>query len=361
MTTQRAPDDLLATIRSGNRFLVTSHVSPDGDAIGSSLGLARVVRTLGKGALVWLRDPLPAIYRPLPGAERIHTGAEPPAGFPERFEGVIVLECPGLDRTGLEDRFGGLPLVNLDHHLGNQHYGAVNWVDPAAPAAGEMVFRLARTLKVDLDADTATLLYLTLVSDTGCFRFANATATAFEAAAGLVRAGAEPSRVAQWLYESQPEGMVRLLGEMLSTLDVRAGGRVATAELTPEMFERAGAAEGDSEGLIDVPRSIAGVEAVALFRRRPDGAVKVSLRSRGEIDVERIARRHGGGGHKNAAGCTVESGDLAGIREQVLADLAAAVEAGDAGEAAAAGSAEPAAAEGAAADAPAASEAGETR
>jgi phosphoesterase RecJ-like protein len=330
MNAQRAPDDLLATIRDGNRFLITSHVSPDGDAIGSSLGLARVVRTLGKGALVWLRDPLPAVYRPLPGAERIHGGAEPPAGFPERFDGVIVLECPGLDRTGLEDRFGGLPLVNVDHHLGNQHYGAINWVDPAAPAAGEMVFRLARALKIDLDADTATLLYLTLVSDTGCFRFANATAAAFEAAAGLVRAGAEPPRVAQWLYQSQPEGMVRLLGEMLGTLEVRAGGRIATAELTPEMFERAGAAEGDSEGLIDVPRSIAGVEAVALCRRRADGAVKVSLRSRGELDVERIARGHGGGGHKNAAGYVVAGGDLAGIRERVLADLVAAVEVGGA-------------------------------
>ena len=347
MTAQRAPDDLLATIRSGNRFLITSHVSPDGDAIGSSLGLARVVRTLGKGALVWLRDPPPALYRPLPGAERIHAGEEPPAGFPERFDGVVVLECPSLDRTGLEDRFGGLPLVNVDHHLGNQHYGAVNWVDPAAPAAGEMVFRLARALKIDLDADTATLLYLTLVSDTGCFRFANATTAAFEAAAALVRAGAAPPRVAQWLYESQPEGMVRLLGEMLATLEIAAGGRVAAAELTPEMFARAGAADGDSEGLIDVPRSIAGVEAVALFRRRADGTTKVSLRSRGEIDVERIARRHGGGGHKNAAGCTVE-GDLAAVRERVLADLVAAVEAGNDDAPAAA------------AEAPAAAEAGET-
>ena len=326
MTAQRAPDDLLATIRSGNRFLITSHVSPDGDAIGSSLGLARVVRTLGKGALVWLRDPPPALYRPLPGAERIHAGEEPPAGFPERFDGVVVLECPSLDRTGLEDRFGGLPLVNVDHHLGNQHYGAVNWVDPAAPAAGEMVFRLARALKIDLDADTATLLYLTLVSDTGGFRFANATAAAFEAAASLVRDGAAPPRVAGWLYESQPEGMVRLLGEMLATLELSAGGRVAAVELTPEMFARAGAAEGDSEGLIDVPRTILGVEAVVLFRRRADGTTKLSLRSRGEVDVERIARRLSGGGHKNAAGCLLAD-DSPEARRRVLADLAAAVEA----------------------------------
>jgi phosphoesterase RecJ-like protein len=326
MNVQRAPDDLLATIRDGNRFLITSHVSPDGDAIGSWLGLARVVRTLGKGALVWLRDAVPPMLTALPGAARVHAGAEPPAGFPERFDAVVVLDCPGLDRTGLEDGLGGLPIVNIDHHLGNQHYGAVNWVDAGAPAVGELIHRLARGLKLDLDPDTATLLYLTLVSDTGGFRFSNATAAAFEAAASLVRDGASPVQVSRWLHESQPPGRMRLLGEMLGTLALAAGGRVATVELTPEMFARAGAAEGDAEDLIDAPRSIAGVEAVALFRLRPDGRVRVSLRSRDRVSVERIARRHGGGGHKNAAGCTVE-GDLATVREAVLADLVAAVEA----------------------------------
>lgn len=331
-TTQRVPDDVLAAVRDGNRFLITSHVNPDGDAIGSSLGLARLIRGLGKGALVWSRDPVPALYRPLPGSDRVHSGEEPPAGFPERFDRAVVLECPSLERTGLEARIGELSVINLDHHLGNQHYGEVNWVDPSAPAVGEMVHRLAGALKVDLDSETATVLYLTLVSDTGGFRFANTTAAAFEAAASLVRDGASPSQVAHWLYESQPEGMVRLLGELLATLERVAGGRVAVVELSPEMFERAGAADGDSEGLIDVPRSIAGVAAVALFRRRPDGSTKVSLRSRGEIDVERVARRHGGGGHKNAAGCLLED-DPAAAREKVLADLAAAVEVADEAEA----------------------------
>jgi bifunctional oligoribonuclease and PAP phosphatase NrnA len=324
MSPTKAPEDLLRRIRQGNRFLLTSHVNPDGDAIGSEMGLARILRRLGKSAVVWNRDPTPEIYRPLPGTDRIHVGAEPPAGFPEVFDGIIVLECPSPDRTGIEEHLGARPILNVDHHLGNQHYGAVNWVDTAAPAVGELVYRLAQALKVSLDPETASSLYLTLVTDTGGFRFSNATPAAFEAAAALVRDGAQPEQVSQWLYESQPLASVRLLGEMLPTLTLFADGRIATVRLTREMAERAGAGPGDSEGLIDVPRAIAGVQAVALVREREDGTWKVSLRSRGEVDVEKIARHHGGGGHRNAAGFST-SGDHDEILRQVVEALGAAL------------------------------------
>jgi len=322
----KAPEDLLKKIRQGNRFLLTSHVSPDGDAIGSELGLARLLRKLGKGAVVWNRDATPSVYQPLPGSERIHTGAEPPAGFPEVFDGVIVLECPSPDRTGIEEHLKLLPIANIDHHLGNQHYGTVNWVDSAAPAVGEMVFRLAQTLKIAIDTETASALYLCLVTDTGGFRFSNATPAAFEAAAALVREGAQPEQVSQWLYESQPLAVLRLLAEMLQTLSLHADGRIATARLDAAMFQRAGASAGDAEGLIDYPRSIAGVEAVALVRQREEGGFKVSLRSRGEVDVEKIARHHGGGGHRNAAGYTAaEATDGKALETEVVAELAAAL------------------------------------
>jgi phosphoesterase RecJ-like protein len=247
----------------------------------------------------------------------------------------VVLECPSPDRTGLEQHLAALPVINIDHHLGNQHYGAVNWVDSAAPAVGEMVFRLAQALKVSLEPEIASCLYLTLVTDTGGFRFSNATPAAFEAAAALVREGAHPEQVAQWLYESQPAAVVRLLGEMLQTLGLHHGGRIATVRLDPEMFARAGAETGDSEGLIDHARAIAGVDAVALVRRRDDGTHKVSLRSRGEVDVEKIARHHGGGGHRNAAGYSLEgaAGSTAEVERGVIAELAAALS-GAAGEAA---------------------------
>jgi phosphoesterase RecJ-like protein len=320
----KAPEDLLKKIRLGNRFLLTSHINPDGDAIGSELGLARLLRSMGKGAVVWNRDPTPTIYRPLPGSDRVHNGEEPPAGFPDRFDAIIVLECPSPDRTGLEQHLSARPVINIDHHLGNQLYGSVNWVDSAAPAVGEMIYRLAQGLKLTLDAETASCLYLTLVTDTGGFRFSNATPAAFEAAAALVRDGAHPEQVSQWLYESQPLPVVRLIGEMLQTLEIHEAGRVATARLTPEMFDRVGASPGDSEGLIDFPRSIAGVEAVALIRQREDGTHKVSLRSRGEVDVEKIARHHGGGGHRNAAGFVLE-GDGEEARQKVAEALAAAL------------------------------------
>ncbi|HEV3458502.1 MAG TPA: bifunctional oligoribonuclease/PAP phosphatase NrnA [Thermoanaerobaculia bacterium] len=331
MPATKAPEDLLRKIRQGNRFLLTSHVNPDGDAIGSELGLARLLRRLGKGAVVWNRDETPAIYRPMPGSDRVHTGAEPPAGFPEKFDSIVVLECPSPDRTGLEQHLTALPVINIDHHLNNQHYGAVNWVDSAAPAVGEMVFRLAQALKVTLEPEIASSLYLTLVTDTGGFRHSNATPAAFEAAAALVREGAQPEQVGHWLYESQPVAVVRLLGEMLRTLAVHHSGRIATVRLEPEMFARAGAGAGDSEGLIDYPRSIAGVEAVAVVRRLADGTHKVSLRSHGEVDVEKLARHHGGGGHRNAAGYPVASGaapnseDTEGIEREVVAELAAAL------------------------------------
>lgn len=320
------PEKLLTELRDGSRFLLTSHANPDGDAIGSEIGLARVLRALGKGVAIWNRDACPRVYLALPGAERIHIGETPPEGFPDTFDALIALECPSLDRTGLQDQLDSqLPILNIDHHLGNEHYGRVNWVDTAAPSLGEMIHRLSRNLTVPLDDDTATALYLTLVTDTGNFRFANATDRAFEAAAELVRVGAQPQEVARWLYESQPESAIRLVGETLQTLELAHEGRVATVLLERAMSERAGAEPGDSEGLIDVPRSIAGVQAVAVVREIEDGHCKVSLRSRGDISVERIARRHEGGGHKNAAGCRLE-GDCEAVRKKIVEELGVALE-----------------------------------
>jgi bifunctional oligoribonuclease and PAP phosphatase NrnA len=325
MTTTKAPEALLQRLRDGRRLLITSHLSPDGDAVGSSLAMARLLRGLGKSTLVWLRDEVPAIYRPLPGAERIHTGAEPPAGYPGDFDTVVVMECPSLERTGLEKELKGPRVLNIDHHLGNSLYGEVNWVDTSAPACGELVYRIAQALRLRMDAETASILYMTLVSDTGNFRFSNATPEAYETAAALARSGARPEEVSLWLYESQPEATVRLMGEMISSLELHSGGRIATVLLSAEMFARAGATPGNSEGLVDIPRSIAGVEAVGLVRETGDRQYKISLRSRGDVDVERIASRWGGGGHKNAAGARLE-GSAADVRTAVVAGLEEALE-----------------------------------
>lgn len=324
MSTTKAPEELLKQLRSGHRFLLVSHMNPDGDAIGSSLGLARILRSLGKGAVVWNHDEVPKLYSRLAGSERIHTGQEPPAGYPESFDALISLECPSLDRTGLESAIGDIPIINIDHHLGNEHYGQVNWIDTAAPSLGEMIYRIARGLMVELDQETATALYLTLVTDTGGFRFSNSTPAAFEAAASLVTEGAKPEQVAGWLYESQPLSAIKLLTEMLPSLEIH-DERIASATITSEMFDRVGASTGDTEGLIDYPRSIAGVEAAALIRQVGDKQYKVSLRSRGSVDVEKIARRNGGGGHRNAAGYLLD-GSLDEVRAKVVEELQSALD-----------------------------------
>lgn len=318
-------ESVLVPLRAARRILLTSHQSPDGDAIGTELGLARILRGAGRDVTIWNHHPTPPIYRALPGAETIHVGANPPAGFPDAFDLAWVLECPTLDRTGLEGHLLRLPLVNIDHHLGNSSYGVAAWVDTEAPAVAVLVAEVARRLGWAIDPLAASCLLVGLTSDTGGFRFSNATPAAFEAAAALVRDGASPEAVSTWIHESQSEGSVRLLGELLQTLILHDGGRVATVHLTREMFARAGAAPGDSEGLVDTPRSIAGVEAVALLREVDEGAWKISLRSRGGVDVQAIAGRFNGGGHRNAAGCKA-SGSLAALRDRFAVELARAVE-----------------------------------
>ena len=321
MTHVTAPEAILQQLRSNRRLLITSHLNPDGDAIGTSIGLARLLRRLGKATEVWLHDHPASLYSPLVESEPLHTGSEPPPGFPESFDAAVVLECPTLDRCGLEAHLGSLPLINIDHHLGNELYGVVNWVDSASPAVAEMILRVAQGLHIELDEASATPLFLGLSTDTGGFRFGNATERAFEAAAQLVRGGARPEEVARWLYESRPVSSVRLIGEALQTLRLSDTGRVATIVLTKEMFDRCGASEGDSEGLIDYPRSIAGVDTVGMVREVADGGFKVSLRSHGTLDVEKIARRLGGGGHRNAAGFRIAGGDIESARMQVEQEL----------------------------------------
>jgi phosphoesterase RecJ-like protein len=318
------PERLRDRLAAAQRVLLSSHANPDGDAIGSELGLARALRALGKQVAIWNVHSTPALYAQLPGSAAIHSGEAPPAGFPGGFDLAVALECPSLERTGLAGELTKLPLLNVDHHLGNTLYGTENWVDPAAPAVGVMVADLVQAMGGKLDRETADCLLVALITDTGGFRFPNATPVAFRAAARLVELGAEVERVSLWLYESQPEPAIRLLGELLSTLE-RHHGHIATVLLTLEMFYRAGAGPGDSEGLIDTPRSIAGVDAVALFRELGHDDWKISLRSRGAVDVERIARTHGGGGHHNAAGCRFK-GPLATVQSTFVAALRQAIE-----------------------------------
>jgi len=266
---------------------------------------------------VWNRDETPTIYRPLPGSERVHNGPEPPAGFPEVFDAIIVLECPSPDRTGLEEHLGALPVINIDHHLGNQHYGVINWVDTAAPAVGEMVYRLAQSLKLALEPETASCLYLTLVTDTGGFRFSNTRPHTLRVAADLLETGVDPEQIYLEVYARAPEGRPRLFAEALQTLVVEPEYGLAWVTVPPGAIERHNVSSDDLDGVVEFPRSIQGVRMALLFREIAQGRVKVSLRSVGDVDVARFAKGYGGGGHTKAAGLSLV-GSLAEVQSTVL-------------------------------------------
>ncbi len=312
----RDPRAAVERVRAASRLLITSHSSPDGDALGSELGFAEFARELGKGVAIVNHDHHPAALGFLPGLDAVTIAPALPAGFEREFDLAVVLECPGLDRPGLAG-LERLPILNIDHHLANEGYGEVNVIDEDAPAVGEMVLGMVEAAGVRPTASMATCLYTALVTDTGDFRYSNATPRAFAAAEKLVRAGAAPHRIADSLWEHVPARVVRLTAATLSTLELLAGGRVALMACDRAMLERTGAHPEDTENLINIPRAIDGVSVAVLLKAFREGAVRVSLRSRDEADVQAVAAAFGGGGHKNAAGCTIP-GTLADARSAVL-------------------------------------------
>ena len=302
--------DVLRQIEQRNRFVLTSHARPDGDAIGSALACCQVLRSMGKQADVVLHDGVPRIYRALPFAEQV-LQADRVAG---NYEAAIILECDSIHRTrleGLEDRF----LISIDHHVSGRPFAHVNWIDPHAVATGEMVFRLAREAGTPVSPEIATCLYTALMTDTGSFMFQGTNERTFALARELVLAGADPSHCARSIYFAHSVAKMRLLGEALRNLN--AEGHVGWTWVTQEQMECWDAKEEDCEGLVNYVLSIGEIEVAALFRELPDGRFRVSLRSKGKLDVARVAEGLGGGGHECASGCSVD-GPLAQAIRQVL-------------------------------------------
>ena len=313
------PAGAVERLRRARRALITSHRSPDGDALGSELAIAELARTLGVEIEIVNRDPAPSGLGELPGAASIAIRESLPDTFPEAFDLVVTMECPGLDRAGF-DGLDRVPILNIDHHRANEQYGEVNYLDEASPAVGEMVFLMFDAARLTPSADAATNMFAALSTDTGDFRYSNATPRAFLAAAKMVAAGAHPERVAEWVHERRTKASIQLLGEALRTLQLECEGRLATMVAAPDAFERAGATPADTEDVIDVPRSIAGVQVVAFLKQWKPPTVRISLRSKGSIDVRSVAVELGGGGHTNAAGCSTE-GDPAAVRKVLTTRL----------------------------------------
>ncbi|MGA2887901.1 MAG: bifunctional oligoribonuclease/PAP phosphatase NrnA [Terracidiphilus sp.] len=305
--------EILEVLRRGERFLVCSHALPDGDAVGSMLAMGMLLEQLGKHADLVTAELIPNIHRGLPGAEGIRA-AERVHG---PYDAVIVLECDGLQRVmllGLEQFF----LVNIDHHASGREFGNLNWIDREAASVGELVYRLVKAAGARITPQMATCLYTTVLTDTGGFCYGSTRASTFELARELVEAGADPIRIAQNVYFSTPVSRMLLLGTALGNL--KCEGRVAWLWVTHQDQVRACAAEEDCEGVVNFALCVAGVEAAVFLRELPEGRIRISLRSKGRVNVAAIASRLGGGGHESAAGCTLP-GPLAGAIDKILAQL----------------------------------------
>lgn len=308
-------DVVAGALGRARSIALLSHVFPEGDCIGAALGAALALEEAGKEAIAYNADPLPQALRGLPGADRIVRCPR----LPRAFEALLVVDTSDPGRLGgLLDRIPDSAVVlNVDHHPGNTRFGTWNWVEPAASSAGEMVYRLLRHMGIPISGRVATNLFAAILTDTGSFHFGNTTPASLRAAADLVELGARPEWVAAELYGNRDPGELSLLGELLTTLQLSPDGRLAWVEITHQALARAGIEMGETQGIINYPRSIRGVEIAVAFKEVGPEETRVSLRSSGPVDVARVARAFAGGGHRNAAGCTVRAG-MAEARRRVL-------------------------------------------
>lgn len=310
-------------IRARQSFIVTSHARPDGDAIGSSLALAFALDQLGKQVTVVLRDPVPRPYRSFPGIERLTFAEQVTA----QADAAIVLECSEIDRPGLAglDRY---TIINIDHHLGNTMYGAVNWFDDGAAACGELVAELIDVLGATWTPTIASHLYLSLSTDTGGFRYGPISGRTFDICRRITETGVDTTQLSRQIFDSFSIGRVRLTGALLNAMTLHHDDRLAVLRFDDELLRTCGATVDDTEGLVNLPLGAHEVVAVILVKHQSDGTLRISLRSKGDVDVRAVAAKWDGGGHRNAAGCTI-TGDEAEATTALVTAMAHAIDVAD--------------------------------
>jgi bifunctional oligoribonuclease and PAP phosphatase NrnA len=314
--------DIAAEIRRRRRFVVVSHTRPDGDAIGSSFAMAFALRALGKDVRVVSYDlPAPPLLAQPGVTEIIVTRRVDDPG-----DAVIVMECGDLKRTGVEGLERGF-VINIDHHPGNTLYGAMNWFDLSAAACGEMVFELIRELGVPLTAEIATHVYVAILTDTGSFHYANITPRTFEICRLCMEEGhISPPAIARSIFDSNNLGRLKLFGAVLSRMELDGSGRIATVYVDRQLAADCGGTYDDTEGISNLPLTVKEIVAVVFFKEQSSHEWRVSLRSKGDIDVNAVAKSFGGGGHKNASGCTVH-GTLPELKSLFNEKIGVAIEA----------------------------------
>jgi phosphoesterase RecJ-like protein len=292
-------DQIVRKIVECRRLVLTSHLRPDGDSLSTSLAIAFALEEMGKEVAVVNKDKTPYPFYQFPDYARITVGQ-----IPRGYDSVILLECADVSRSGQES-LDGYFKINIDHHYSNYFYADINWVDPAASAVGEMALDLCERLLPGITPRIANLLYCAIVSDTGSFQFSNTTARAFAACHRLILAGADPIKTSEALYHNACPEKIKLLGRVLSSLEMRAEGTIAVISMFKRDLQELNLLEVDSEDITTHARSIRGVDVVLFFKEMEPGVFRVSIRSKGDAHAAAIAEHFGGGGHAHAAGFTV--------------------------------------------------------
>jgi phosphoesterase RecJ-like protein len=308
--------EIISELQRCNTILISVHKSPDGDALGSQLALMHALERLNKTVTAHNLDPVPEIYRFLPGWARIKTGS-PVAG---RYDAFVVLDSEP-PRTGLFDgKYPAHTLIDIDHHITNPLEWKLSWLDPDASATGEMVYKLITGLGVAIDRDIALCLYTAIFTDTGSFRYSNTSPASMRISAELVEAGADPWFVTENVYESYAYRRVKLLGSVLAGMERSEDGRIAWVVVTSDLYRKTGATAEDTENFVNFVRSVKGVEVAVLFRQTAETQYKISMRSKGRVDLSGLAQSLGGGGHKNAAGSILD-GTFEEVKIRVLSEV----------------------------------------
>jgi bifunctional oligoribonuclease and PAP phosphatase NrnA len=319
-TTSPELAQIVVAVRARQRFVLSSHSRPDGDSIGSQLAMLYALREMGKEAIAVNADPASPPLMAFPGVRDIRIAASVDGDF----DAAIIMECGDLKRTGVSGLERGF-VINIDHHPGNTGYGQINWFDASAAACAEMVYDVVRALGVPLTPEIATHVYLAILTDTGSFHYSGISPRTFEICRECLEAGVDPVMVARNVYDSNNMGRLKLFGAVLGAMQIDQTGRIAIVYVDHEMARTAGGTYEDTEGLVNLPLTVKEIEAVVFFKQEKGDQYRVSLRSKGEVDVNAIAKEYGGGGHKNASGCTI-SGPIEELQKTIVEKIENAID-----------------------------------
>lgn len=310
-------NEVKKAIKRFDSFIITAHINPEGDSIGSQLAMAGLLRSLGKDFVILNSDRMPEHFSFLPEADLIRNKIDPG----RKFDAAIVLDCPNLKRTGrVKNTVAGAGfIINIDHHVSNENFGDLNWVAKNASSAGEMVYRIYKSFNRRLTKETALYLYLAILTDTGSFNYSNTSGATHEIISELMGYGLQPHSISQSVYGNKTPESVKLLGRVLSGLTLVSNGKIAYLSVRREDFKKMKAKTRDCEDFVNFARSVRGVYVALFFREdiKEKNVFHVNFRSEGAVDVNKIVAHFGGGGHASASGCTVR-GSFEKVKEKIL-------------------------------------------